>query len=58
MILVAYASKHGATEGIAQFIAQRFNELGRQAEAEAVRARSCPMPRPSSWGARSTRDRG
>ena len=33
MILVAYASKHGATEGIARFITERLIERGRQAEA-------------------------
>lgn len=36
MILVAYASKHGATEGIAQAIAERLGERGRQAEARNV----------------------
>lgn len=36
MILVAYASKHGATEGIARFIAERFTQLGRPAEAHRV----------------------
>ena len=36
MILVAYASKHGATEGIARFIAERLGERGRQAEARPV----------------------
>jgi menaquinone-dependent protoporphyrinogen oxidase len=33
MILVAYASKHGATEGIARFLAERFEAKGRRAEA-------------------------
>ena len=32
-VLVAYASKHGATEGIATFIAQRLREAGKDAEA-------------------------
>ncbi|MGZ8620699.1 MAG: flavodoxin domain-containing protein [Actinomycetota bacterium] len=32
-VLVAYASKHGATEGIAMYIAERFREGGRDAEA-------------------------
>ena len=36
MILVAYASKHGATESIARFIAERLVERGRQAEARSV----------------------
>ena len=35
-ILVAYASKHGATEGIARFIAERLVERGRRAEARPV----------------------
>jgi menaquinone-dependent protoporphyrinogen oxidase len=33
MILVAYASKHGATEGIARRIAERLTERGAPAEA-------------------------
>jgi menaquinone-dependent protoporphyrinogen IX oxidase len=36
MILVAYASKHGATEGIAQHIARSLNEAGREADARSV----------------------
>jgi menaquinone-dependent protoporphyrinogen oxidase len=36
MILVAYASKHGATEGIAQHIAERLTERGAQAPARSV----------------------
>jgi menaquinone-dependent protoporphyrinogen oxidase len=36
MILVAYASKHGATEGIAQHIAERLTERGEQAHARSV----------------------
>lgn len=36
MILVAYASKHGATEGMARFMAERFGERGRSAEARSV----------------------
>jgi menaquinone-dependent protoporphyrinogen oxidase len=36
MVLVAYASKHGATEGIAQAIAARLRERGLQADAQAV----------------------
>jgi len=38
MILVAYASKHGATQGIAEFIAARLVERGKQAEARTVDA--------------------
>ena len=36
MILLAYASKHGSTEGIARHIATRLAELGRSCEATAV----------------------
>jgi menaquinone-dependent protoporphyrinogen oxidase len=36
LILVAYASKHGATEGIARFIAERLVERGKHAEAHPV----------------------
>jgi menaquinone-dependent protoporphyrinogen oxidase len=36
MILVAYASKHGATEGIARYIAERLTERGEQAHARSV----------------------
>lgn len=36
MILVAYASKHGATRGIAEFIAARLTERGKLAEARSV----------------------
>jgi menaquinone-dependent protoporphyrinogen oxidase len=36
MILVAYASKHGATEGIARHIAERLTERGEQAHARSV----------------------
>lgn len=35
-VLVAYASKHGSTEGIASFIAERLNELGEVATARSV----------------------
>jgi menaquinone-dependent protoporphyrinogen oxidase len=36
MILVAYASKHGATEGIARRIAARLSERGHDAQARSV----------------------
>jgi menaquinone-dependent protoporphyrinogen oxidase len=36
MILVTYASKHGATEGIAQHIARSLSEAGKEAEARSV----------------------
>jgi menaquinone-dependent protoporphyrinogen oxidase len=35
-VLVAVASKHGSTEGIAQAIAERLRELGHEAEARAI----------------------
>jgi len=35
-ILVAYASKHGSTEGIARGLADRFRELGHEAETRPV----------------------
>jgi menaquinone-dependent protoporphyrinogen oxidase len=38
MILVIYASKHGATEGIARFVAERLTERGREADARAAAA--------------------
>jgi menaquinone-dependent protoporphyrinogen oxidase len=38
VILVAYASKHGATEGIARFIAERLGERDKRAEARSVDA--------------------
>lgn len=34
MILVAYASKHGATEGIARFLAERLQASGYEAQAQ------------------------
>lgn len=37
-VLVAYASKHGSTEGIAKHIAERFRQLGKEAEARPVDA--------------------
>jgi len=36
MILVAYASKHGATAGIAERIAERLSERGHETEARSV----------------------
>jgi len=36
MILVAYASKHGATGGIAQHIARSLSEAGKEAETRSV----------------------
>jgi menaquinone-dependent protoporphyrinogen oxidase len=38
MILVVYASKHGATEGIARFIVERLIERGKQADARPAGA--------------------
>jgi menaquinone-dependent protoporphyrinogen oxidase len=38
MILVAYASKHGATQEIAERIAERLAAAGQQAEARPVQA--------------------
>jgi menaquinone-dependent protoporphyrinogen oxidase len=35
-ILVAYASKHGATEGIARRIAEKLRQLGKEAEARSM----------------------
>src|SRR3990172_8954727 len=35
-VLVAYASKHGATEGIAMYVAERLRELGKDAEARTA----------------------
>jgi menaquinone-dependent protoporphyrinogen oxidase len=35
-VLVAYASKHGSTEGIARAIADRLNELGVSADVQTV----------------------
>jgi menaquinone-dependent protoporphyrinogen oxidase len=35
-VLVAVASKHGATQGIAQAIAERLNELGHDAEVRSA----------------------
>jgi menaquinone-dependent protoporphyrinogen oxidase len=37
-ILVAYASKHGSTQGIAERIAEQLRQLGKQAEARSVEA--------------------
>ncbi len=35
-ILVAYASKHGATQGIAERISERLRQTGKEAEARSV----------------------
>src|SRR5947209_17348918 len=37
-VLVAYASKHGSTQGIAQRIAEQLRQLGKEAEARPVDA--------------------
>jgi menaquinone-dependent protoporphyrinogen oxidase len=41
-VLVAYASKHGSTQGIAERIAEKLRQLGKQAEARAVEEVSDP----------------
>jgi len=38
MIIVAYASKHGSTQGIAEHIARRLSERGLATEARSVEA--------------------
>ena len=35
-VLVAYASKHGSTQGIAERIAEQLRQLGKEAEARSV----------------------
>jgi menaquinone-dependent protoporphyrinogen oxidase len=35
-VLVAYASKHGSTQGIAERIAEKLRQLGKEAEAQPV----------------------
>jgi len=37
-VLVAYASKHGSTQGIAERIAEKLRQLGKQAEARLMDA--------------------
>ncbi len=37
-ILIVYASKHGSTQGIAERIAEKFRQLGKEAEARPVEA--------------------
>jgi menaquinone-dependent protoporphyrinogen IX oxidase len=41
-VLVAYASKHGATQGIAEHIAEQLRQPGKQAEARPVEEVSDP----------------
>ena len=36
-VLVAYASKHGSTQGIAERIAEQLRQLGKEAEARPVK---------------------
>ena len=35
-VLIAYASKHGSTQGIAERIAEKLRQLGKEAEARSV----------------------
>ena len=37
-VLVAYASKHGSTQGIAERIAEKLRQLGKEAEARPAEA--------------------
>ena len=37
-VLIAYASKHGSTQGIAERIAEKLRQLGKEAEARTVGA--------------------
>ena len=37
-VLVAYASKHGSTQGIAERIAEKLRQLGKEAEARPIDA--------------------
>lgn len=37
-VLVAYASKHGSTQGIAERIAEKLRQLGKEAEARPMNA--------------------
>jgi menaquinone-dependent protoporphyrinogen IX oxidase len=37
-VLVAYKSKHGSTQGIAERIAEKLRQLGMAAETRAVEA--------------------
>ena len=41
-VLVAYASKHGSTQGIAERIAEKLRQLGKEAEARPVDAVEAP----------------
>ena len=38
VVLVAFASKHGSTQGIADRIAEKLRQLGKEAEARPVEA--------------------
>jgi menaquinone-dependent protoporphyrinogen oxidase len=35
-LLIAYASKHGSTQGIAERIAEKLRQLGKEAETRSV----------------------
>ena len=48
-VLVAYASKHGSTEGIARAIADRLSELGVPADVQAVERRRRPRRAAMPW---------
>jgi menaquinone-dependent protoporphyrinogen oxidase len=37
-VLVAYASKHGSTQGIAERIAEKLRQLGKEVEARPAEA--------------------
>ena len=41
-VLIAYASKHGSTQGIAERIAEKLRQLGKEAEARPVEEVSDP----------------
>ena len=59
MILVAYASKHGSTEGIAQAIAKRLDYRDLDARAHTVHElEDVGGRRPWCWAAPCTPGRG